>query len=614
MKAFQTSLATLVLGMAWVGCAEAAPVTPPTVQMVPLATAQPVIFEVFLPLRNTAALDTLLLQQQTPGAPSYHKWLTPAQFSAEFGPTSQSMAQAQSSLTTQGFKVSAVHSRSFEVTSTVGAVKTTLGSTLMRAQFSNGKSRIIANAPLTLPSSLQSQGAVIAQFSGRAPLHSNARFSAQADPSNRYSASGGYWFTDLKQAYDYPSYQTSINGKPLDGTGVSVAVLMEYDALDSDIKAVFDHEKFSQVTGKPAPTIQRVEIDGGAPFDPNNSFEASLDVQEVLGGAPGSAVTLVTTPDLSDTSIIDGYLYIIESNQYDIVNSSFGGCELFYTAAYNGGQDYTAILDLYDTLFKQGNSQGITFVASSGDEGGLSCPDTNYFGGTGPSRFIPSVQFPSDSPSVTGVGGGNLLTSVKTAPSLASTYASENALGDPEIAYDPYGVGVNVAAGFWGAGGGVSAHFAKPNYQQLVDTGSTSFRTTPDVGMQVGGCPGGIALLPCGPNRSYVIISLGGTLYGVIGTSVSSPEFVSAAALYIERSGGRVGNLNTYLYSQSALQVSKGASGFNRIGLGFDGKYTGGAPQGGYNYLAGNGTPKVRALFGMSDLPAAGDPQTASNP
>uniref|UniRef100_UPI0035C958DE S53 family peptidase n=1 Tax=uncultured Sphingomonas sp. TaxID=158754 RepID=UPI0035C958DE len=582
--------------------------------MTPLAATQSVTFEVFLPLRNRSALEALLRDQQKPGTADYHRWLAPDQFARQFGPLQQDMAAAEATLTSQGFVITAQHTRSFQVSGPVSAVQRSLGTTLSRAQFSNGATRIVPNTIPTLPASLRAQGATVVMFSGRPPLHSNARYAANVDPNNRYSAAGGYWFTDLKQAYDYPSYQATANGKILDGSGVSVAILMSNDVLDSDIATVFNHEKFTAITGKPVPAIRRVLIDGGAPFDPDASFEASLDVQTVLGGAPGATVTLVNTPDLSDKSIIDGYLHIIESNQYDIVNSSFGGCELFYTAAYNGGQDYTALLSVYDDLFKQGNAQGITFVASSGDEGGLSCPDTNYFAGTGPSRFVPSIQFPSDSPNVTGVGGGNLITSFKTPPTLRSTYVSENALGDPEIAHDPYGVGANVAGGFWGAGGGISVFFPKPDYQALVNTGSPAFRTTPDVGMLVGGCPGGIALIPCGPNRSYVIIAIGGQLAGVIGTSVSSPEFVSAAALYIEKTGQRAGNLNPYLYSVAARQNAGGTVALNRAIPGFDGKWTGALPAGGYTYLVGNGTPKVRALFGMLDVPAAGDPQTASNP
>jgi subtilase family serine protease len=593
----------------------AAPNSPPTrISTTPLAASQPVSFEVFLPLRNRPALDALLRDQQTPGTPDYHRWLTPDQFARQFGPSPQDMAAAEATLSSQGLVIAAQHTRSFQVSASAFAVQRSLGTTLSRATFSNGTSRIVPNANPTLPASLQAQGATVVMFSGRPPLHSNARYAVNADPNNRSSAAGGYWFTDLKQAYDYPSYQATTNGKPLDGTGVSVAILMSNDVLDSDIATIFNHEKFTAITGKPVPTIRRVPINGGAPFDRDASFESSLDVQTVLGGAPGATVTLVNTPDLSDNNIIDGYLHIIESNQYDIVNSSFGGCELFYTAAYNGGVDYTSILALYDDLFKQGNAQGITFVASSGDEGGLSCPDTNYFAGTGPSRFVPSIQFPSDSPNVTGVGGGNLLTSFRTPPTLRSTYVSENALGDPEVAYDPYGVGSNVAGGFWGAGGGLSVFFPKPDYQTLVNTGSPTFRTTPDVGMLVGGCPGGISLTPCGPNRSYAIIAVGGQLAGVIGTSVSSPQFVSAAALFIEKTGQRVGNLNPYLYSVAARQNAGGTVAYNRAIPGFDGKWSNATPSGGYTYLVGNGTPKVRALFGMQDVPAAGDPQTATNP
>ena len=595
--------------------ASAAPPQPQSrVAMTPLPASEQVSFEVFLPLRNTAALDALLHDQKTSGTPNYHHWLTPAEFAGQFGPLPQDLARAKQAMIAQGFTVAATHSQSFQVAGAVATVQRTLGSALYRANFSNGTSRIVPNVSPTLPASLKAQGATIVTFSGRPPLHSNARIAANVDPNNRYAAGGGYWFTDLKQAYDYPSYQATTNGKPLDGTGVSVAILMSNDVLDSDIAAVFNHEKFTAITGKPVPTIRRVDIDGGGPFDPNASIEASLDVQTVLGGAPGASVTLLNTPDLSDKSIIDGYLYIDETNQFDIVNSSFGGCELFYTPAYNDGVDYTALLDVYDALFKQGNAQGITFVASSGDEGGLSCPDTNYFAGTGPSRFVPSIQFPSDSAHVTGVGGGNLLTSYKTPPTLRSTYTSENAFGDPEIAYDPYGIGVNVAGGFWGAGGGVSVHFTKPDYQGLVNTGSAAFRTTPDVGMLVGGCPGGIALIPCGPNRSYAIVAVAGQFIGLIGTSVSSPEFVSAAALYIEATGQRAGNLNDYLYAASARQNTGGEKVYNRAIPGFDGKWTSAAPNGGYTYLVGNGTPKVRALFGLEDQPAAGDPQTPSNP
>jgi len=51
------------------------------------------------------------------------------------------------------------------------------------------------------------------------------------------------------------------------------------------------------------------------------------------------------------------------------VSSSFGECEQDFLPAANGGTDFTGILKTFHALFQQGNAQGITFLASSGDNG-----------------------------------------------------------------------------------------------------------------------------------------------------------------------------------------------------------------------------------------------------
>ena len=96
-----------------------------------------------------------------------------------------------------------------------------------------------------------------------------------------------------------------------------------------DLAAFFNHEKFIENGGTALPTVNTVLIDGGGTQDGPGSFEASLDVQQVAGGAPGANITLVSLPDLSDDSITDGYNYIVNQNRYDIVSSSFGECEQF---------------------------------------------------------------------------------------------------------------------------------------------------------------------------------------------------------------------------------------------------------------------------------------------
>jgi subtilase family serine protease len=237
---------------------------------------------------------------------------------------------------------------------------------------------------------------------------------------------------------------------------------------------------------------------------------------------------------------------------------------------------------------------------------------------------------------VTAVGGGNLVTVMDG--TLNSAYVRESAFGDPRFPYDIFGVGQDVSGGYWGAGGGISSVFAKPAYQYLADTGSHAWRTNPDVGMQVGGlgfsqlngsAPGfcDSPAISCSPDDSSVLtafgVGIGGGFFFTIGTSVSSPEFVGALALFEQQLGKhhRMGNVNYFLYAQGALQsLAGGASApaalqfYHRNIPGFDGFWNGGFPSQNYDYIYGNGSPDVRKLFGLRGYPAAGLPQTPSNP
>src|SRR3974390_3465087 len=55
-----------------------------------------------------AALDQLLVEQQDPRSPNYHKWLTPAEFADRFGPPKADIATLSAWLTSQGFTVDEV--------------------------------------------------------------------------------------------------------------------------------------------------------------------------------------------------------------------------------------------------------------------------------------------------------------------------------------------------------------------------------------------------------------------------------------------------------------------------------------------------------------------------
>ena len=587
------------------------------------ASAQDLVeFGVYLPLRHTAQLDALIAQQHDQNSARYHQWLQPDDFMQRFGPRAEDIAAVKDALTARGLAIVSANGHGVRVRGTAAAVTQAFGTPLQKVTL-RSHTRFQARHGLRIPVELAAIDLRVIGLDALPEHKVHARVNGMAAPANvdnRYTTTGPYWFDDLKQAYDYPAYSAKT-----DGSGVSVAVLMADLIFPGDVAAMFDHEKFTAITGKPAPNVGTVPINGGGVEDGYGSVEASLDVQQVLGGAPGAKVTLVSLPDLSDQNIMDGYTYIVDSNKYDIVNSSFGGCELGYTAAYNGGVDYTSILQAYHELFQQGNAQGITFVASSGDQAGLECPSVDYFSGGTSATFVPSISTPAGDPAVTAVGGGNLVTA-SAPPSLSSAYVRESAYADPEVPYDIYGFGTNVSGGLWGAGGGVSVVFPKPLYQVFAKTGSAKFRTIPDVGMSVGGCPG--SAISCSADDSSVVtaygVGIGGGYYTLIGTSVASPEFVGALALFEQQLGKknhRVGNVNYYLYASAALQTLAGGTKapsalqfYHRANPGFNGVYYDDFPSYNYNYVYGNGSPDVRKLFGLTHYPAAGVPQTSTNP
>jgi len=604
--------------------------TPPGARVAAMAPSASVDFEVFLPLRNKPALEALLKAQQTPGSASYHQWLTPAQFGAQFGPKAASIANDRAAIEGAGLQVTKVHTRSFHVAGTADQVGKLLQTQLNTATLANGHTHAVAAKPITLSGALKQEGATIVAFTGIPEKHVNSMRVPVADPNGTgptYERS--LWFDDMKQAYDYPSYQTILpNGNRLDGTGVNIAILMSGAVLNSDVAKAFNHEHFTDTTGLQPPTVTILPVDGGPPpFPYGAADEAALDVQMALGGSPGANLTLVGIPDLSDEFITDAYVTIVDENKWDVVSSSFGGCELGYTPAYNLGVDETGVLFVYDEIFEQGNAEGITFSASSGDSGGLECPSVSYAVYGLPGVFVPGVEFPADSPHVTAVGGGNLLvtplpTTQTRPPTYTANYVSENSVDNPEIPYSPYGFDTNVSGGVWDAGGGVSQVFATPTYQNwLAFYGEfPSGRAVPDIGMEVGGCPGGISQPGCPLEKeSYVNVVLDGQYIGLIGTSVSSPEFTGGLALFVELAG-RQGNVNPLLWSQGYTQVDLGgehatpqAQFFHKNQPGKDGVFFHNTTYG-FDFMYGNGSPDVRKLLGITNFAPAGNPQTPSNP
>jgi|GEM_PF-369278 subtilase family serine protease len=642
----------------------------------PPAADKTVPFRVFFPLTNKAALEQFLADAVNPAKPDvYHHWLTPAQFKDAYGPAPSSVAAVEAELTRAGMTVTARHTQDLEVAGPAHSIESMFGIHLntMRS-ISTGLERNVAlEGHTTLPASFTAVGAHVVGFESHiiAQVHSQR---VKLDPGNIPAArlniapaTQAYFLNDMKAAYSFPSFQTYSKGTGLAnytqivGLGTNIGILMSSIALNSDLQLQLNSivtlnsgqvitQNYTPNSNLPVPSFVIREVSGGSgPFGNFAADEASLDTQNSLGTAQGATEELYDIPDLSDGSILAGYDAIVEDNTVDVVSSSFGGDENLEVVPnpFNGFISEGFVLDLLDQEFLQGNAQGITFVASSGDHGSL--PTTDDFsaggyigsGGTGTSPAAPGTQFPADDPNVTGVGGTNLATTQTAAQQ--DTYVEENEFGDPLVSpFAVFGGSGGLTGMYWGSGGGVSIFFPKPAYQNLVSTRNATQRTVPDIALQMGGCPGGIltnaeAAFCNTQERSFTLTVIGGELFGLIGTSSSSPQFAGVLAHLIELSGGgsgfnvpgpgqpnapigRLGNVNTLIYTLAATQIAAGGplappnlQYYNRRIQGFTG-FWGNDTDLAYSYVLGVGTPNVTNFLGLQGAVVAGNPGTLTNP
>ena len=272
---------------------------------------QTVSFNVYLPLQNRAALEQLLTNLHDSTSGQYQHWLTPAQFNAQFAAPAASVQSIVSQLAANNLTVKQVSPHYLRVTGTATAVEHALSTQLKTGVFAGGKQVVVAATPVTPPSTISGLGGVITGLSATIRMRSHAHPSST---DNRYSTAGPYWFDDLKQAYQWPTY-AAYTGK---GTTIGIVIDGNYNPPDMDL--YFKHEKLA------TPNFSVVNVLGGAAYDPTgDSFETHLDMQQTGGMAPNANIIVYNIPDLSDDSIMAGLSQILEDNKTDVVSMSFGG-------------------------------------------------------------------------------------------------------------------------------------------------------------------------------------------------------------------------------------------------------------------------------------------------
>lgn len=174
-----------------------------------------------------------------------------------------------------------------------------------------------------------------------------------------------------------------------------------------------------------AAPVSYIKVDGGAGSG-TGSGEAALDIEDVIGLAPGVSIDVYQEPNGGSTDTEDLYSAIVNDDADQVVSTSWGECEL---------DSDPSLISSEDTLFAQADTQGQTVFAAAGDSGSTDC-----FGDGSSNGANLSADDPASQPYVVGVGG----------TSIGAT--SENVWNNSSI--------TNSAGG-----GGPSAAWCMPTYQ-----------------------------------------------------------------------------------------------------------------------------------------------------
>jgi len=367
-----------------------------------------------------------------------------------------------------------------------------------------------------------------------------------------------------------PLYKAGFNGR---GRTIGIVDVYGSPTIQHDL-ATFD----STFHIPAPPSFKIIEPAGKVPpFNPNNSDmqgwagETTLDVEWAHAMAPGASIVLAVTgvDEVEGTSgmpeIMAAENYLIVHENVAVISQSFGATEETFPSV-------ASLMDLRG-VYGEAERHGVTILAAAGDAGasGQTTNVNNYYG----SRV---VGWPASDPLVTAVGGTEL---------------SINSAGDPTAPPTVWNGGSEAG------GGGVSKYFARPTWQDSVESTVGTRRGMPDVAMTALG--------------AVIYESIPGSPAGFFatgGTSLSTPMFAGIIAVAAQLHNGALGLINATLYHLGVIKapglvdVTHGDNSVDVPVNGQETRVTGYDAVAGYDLASGwgtvNGTDLVQELAGRS--------------
>jgi subtilase family serine protease len=510
-----------------------------------LASSQTMNLNLVLPLSDPAGLETFLSDVYDPGSPLFHKFLTPTQFTAKFGPSQVQYDAVVQFAVTHGLTVTggSRDAMDVQVRGPVSAVENAFHVHMLTYQHPTENREFYApdGEPTTdLPFELWHVSGMdnysiphrlLEKRSDYAVAHGIDVKDVVSHATTGSGPSASFLGSDMRAAY----YGTGT----LTGAGQNLG-LFEYVGTDlADLTTYY--KNVGQTNKVPVSVISTdgtatscVYSKAGGDCD---DTEQNLDMTQALGMAPGLA-SLVMYVGSTDTAIIGAM------TTHSPLPTTIG-CSWGWTPA-----DPSTL----DPYFKKMAAQGQNFFAASGDSSTWSRRNEAW---------------PADDAYVVSVGGTDLITA-----SAGGAWKSETAWVD--------------------SGGGISPDkIAIPSWQQLsgvinsTNKGSTTLRNGPDVSANAN-----FTFYTCSDQEACLANDYGGT-------SFAAPMWAAYIALVNQQLAsqgkGTIGFINPTIYAQNI--TSEYATDFHDIVSGKSGSYT---AVKGYDLVTGWGSPNAGLLGALA--------------
>ncbi len=446
-----------------------------------------------LPLRNEVELDKFISQLYDPASLNFHKFITPSEFTARFGPTEADYAAVRKFAERNGFIVTGTSPNRMvlDVQASVANAERAFHIALHTYRHPHEARDFFApdsapsvdlNLPILHVSGLDNFLIPRPAILQKRLLKKNE--SARVAPAAGSGLGGLYAGNDFRTAY--------APGVALDGTGQAVALFELEGYYTNDIIS------YENQTGLRNLTLTNILVDsfGGTPTitDTNGVFEVALDIDMAMAMATNLSRVIVYEATNNGSTPVDILNQMVSDNSARQISSS-------WLIGNNAS---------YDAAYKQMAAQGQSFFQASGDDGAY------YYG----------IAQSADDTNITLVGGTTL-----TMNGSGASYASETV-------WNWYSTGSGTA----GSGGGISLNgISIPSWQTNIsmtaNQGSTTLRNVPDVALTADG---------------ILVVAYGGS-YSVGGTSAAAPLWAGFTALVNQQAASLgespVGFLNPAVYA-----------------------------------------------------------------